>query len=237
MDKHHLAAGLIQVAGVIDDREARMLCHCGVRYLGIPLRLPVHSEDLSENDAANIVGTLPPDCHGVLITYLDDAAEIAKLTDELGTSIVQLHGPISRHQLKLLHTARPRLTIIKSLVIGAADTQPVLETVEALSDLVDAFITDTFDPDTGASGATGRTHDWAVSREIVARSKQPVILAGGLTPDNIGRAIELVRPAGVDVHTGVEDESGRKDERLVRAFIAAASSAFAEISSSQAVNR
>lgn len=236
MDKHCLPAGLIQVAGVIDDREARMLCRCGVRYLGIPLRLPVHSEDLSENDAASIVGTLPPECHGVLITYLDDAAEIAELSDELGTSIVQLHGPISRKQLKLLHSTRPLLTIIKSLVIGATDTQAVFETIETLSGLIDAFITDTFDPDTGASGATGRTHDWAISREIVARSEQPVILAGGLTPDNVGRAIELVRPAGVDVHTGVEDESGRKDERLVREFIAVASGAFMESQHSQDAN-
>jgi phosphoribosylanthranilate isomerase len=67
-----------------------------------------------------------------------------------------------------------------------------------LSPFVDAFITDTFDPKTGASGATGKTHDWRVSRRLVELADRPIILAGGLTPENVKRAILEVRPAGVD---------------------------------------
>ena len=96
-----------------------------------------------------------------------------------------------------------------------------------MSGYVDAFITDTFDPVTGASGATGKTHDWEISRRIVEHSRHPVILAGGLTPENVGDAIRLVRPAGVDVHTGVEDDQGRKDRRRVEAFVTRARDAFA----------
>jgi len=91
-----------------------------------------------------------------------------------------------------------------------------------LSPLVDAFITDTFDPATGASGATGRTHDWNISRRLVEISRRPVLLAGGLAPDNVAEAIRRVRPAGVDSHTGVEDSAGRKDRDKVSRFVAEA---------------
>lgn len=210
-----------------------MLCDSGVRYLGFPLRLPVHTEDLSEDSAARIVSALPPNHLGILITYLDDAIDITRLCDKLGTHIVQLHGPIDARQLEILRSARPGLSIIKSLVIGTPGKQTVFDIIELLSDKVDAFITDTYDPATGASGATGKTHDWTVSRQVVDQAARPVILAGGLTPDNVADAIKAVQPAGVDVHTGVEDESGRKDEGLVRAFIAAASGAFADVSPSE----
>ena len=90
------------------------------------------------------------------------------------------------------------------------------------------FITDTFDPATGASGATGKTHDWTVSRKLVELSPKPVILAGGLNPSNVYEAIRIVRPAGVDVHTGVEDSSGRKSRSLIEAFVNEAARGFAE---------
>ena len=97
-----------------------------------------------------------------------------------------------------------------------------------LAPLVDGFITDTYAPETGASGATGRTHDWTVSRGLVQLSPKPVILAGGLTPTNVRQAIAEVRPAGVDVHTGVEDASGRKDRAKVLAFVAESMAGFAQ---------
>jgi phosphoribosylanthranilate isomerase len=91
---------------------------------------------------------------------------------------------------------------------------------------VDAYITDTFDPETGASGATGKTHDWRVSRRVVGQSPRPVILAGGLTPANVRDAILAVRPAGVDAHTGLEDASGRKSGEKVKKFVGGAREAF-----------
>jgi phosphoribosylanthranilate isomerase len=88
--------------------------------------------------------------------------------------------------------------------------------VSKLSPFVDAFITDTFDPRTGASGATGKTHDWRVSRRLVEISARPVILAGSLTPENVTRAILEVRRAGVDSHTDVEDSRRRKSREKVQ---------------------
>jgi phosphoribosylanthranilate isomerase len=90
----------------------------------------------------------------------------------------------------------------------------------------DAFITDTYDPATGACGATGKVHDWDISRRLVDISPKPVMLAGGLNPKNVRKAIEHVRPAGVDAHTGVEGSDGRKDSVAVRAFVREALAAF-----------
>jgi phosphoribosylanthranilate isomerase len=150
---------LIQIAGVIDAAEADMLQRCGVRYLGFPLRLPVHREDLSEKQAAAIIKSLAAPAFGVLITYLDRASEIAAFCDTLGTRIVQLHGEIERDELKRLRILDPNLTVIKSLVIGMRDDRALEAMLRELTPFVDAFITDTFDPNTGASGATGKTHD------------------------------------------------------------------------------
>jgi phosphoribosylanthranilate isomerase len=221
-----LQKNLIQIAGVIDAAEAEMLQQCGIRYLGFPLRLRVHREDLTEEQAAAIIKSLAAPAFGVLITYLDKASEIAAFSHTLGVRIVQLHGDIDRDELKRLKTLDPDLIIIKSLVIGMHNDKALDAMVSELSPLVDAFITDTFDPKTGASGATGKTHDWRVSRRLVELADKPVILAGGLNPENVKRAILAVRPAGVDSHTGVEDSSGRKSREKVHKFVSEASEAF-----------
>lgn len=221
-----LEENFIQIAGVIDAAEAQMLRQCGVRYLGFPLRLPVHCEDLTEKEAAAIIKSLAPPVFGVLITYLDQASEIAGFCHALGARIVQLHGDIDRVELERLKTLDSNSTVIKSLVIGMRDDKALEATVNELSPFVDAFITDTFDPETGASGATGKTHDWRVSRRLVELADRPVILAGGLTPENVQRAILEVRPAGVDSHTGVEDSSGRKSREKVQKFLSEAYEGF-----------
>lgn len=223
---------LIQIAGIIDREEAELVLACGVNYLGFPLRLPVHSEDLSEAAAAEIIQSLPPPAHGVLITYLDDAEEIVRFCEALGASIVQLHGNVSAGELQKLKALAPDLAVIKSLVVGQSDEESLFNNVQMLSPFVDAFITDTFDPATGASGATGKTHDWDVSRRLVELSSRPVILAGGLTPENVREAILTVKPAGVDSHTGVEDSSGRKSHEKLARFVAESVAAFRKIGQS-----
>lgn len=220
-----LTPPLIQVAGVVDAHEANVLCDCGVPYLGFPLRLDIHRPDLDEAEAGRIIRALKPPHQGVVITYLDSAADIATLCAATGARIVQLHGEIAVDQVQALKTLDGGLAIIKSLVVGLHNDSVLLRTVRAFSPLVDAFITDTFDPSSRARGATGMVHDWAVSRRLVATSPRPVILAGGLTADNVVEAIEAVRPAGVDAHTGLEDPEGRKDPDKVRLFVRRATAA------------
>jgi phosphoribosylanthranilate isomerase len=221
-----LEDNLVQIAGVIDAAEAEMLQQCGVRYLGFPLRIPVHREDLTESEAAMIIKGLSPPAFSVLITYLDEANEIAGFCHVLGARIVQLHGDIDRDELMRLKTLDPSLTVIKSLVVGIRDDKTLEAMLSELSPFVDAFIADTFDPKTGASGATGKTHDWCVSRRLVELSDRPVILAGGLTPENVKQGILEVRPAGVDSHTGVEDSTGRKSREKIQRFLSEAHEAF-----------
>lgn len=219
--------GLIQIAGVLDAAEARMLVESGVVELGFPLRLAVHKEDLSEEQAAQIIGSLPPPVSGFLITYLAEASEILDLCKKLGARKVQLHGDLSPSEVKRLRVLAPELRVIKSLVVNGSNLPELEERVRQFSPYVQGFITDTFDPSTGACGATGKTHDWQISRRLVEVSPRPVILAGGLNAENIHRAILHVRPSGVDVHTGVEGPDGRKDRELVRAFVSRAKEAFA----------
>jgi len=206
-----------------------MLIDCGVRYLGFPLVLGYHREDIGVDEAGAIVAQYGGRATFFIITYLDTADAIANLCRLLGVGMVQLHGDVRVGEVARLRKAQPGLRIIKSLVVRAGNADALADAARRFAPVVDAFITDTFDPDTGASGATGRTHDWSVSRRLVECSSKPVILAGGLTPKNVRDAIRTVRPAGVDVHTGIEGADGRKRRDLVEAFVAEARAGFAAL--------
>ncbi|MDO9632732.1 MAG: phosphoribosylanthranilate isomerase [Humidesulfovibrio sp.] len=208
-----------------------MLAACGVTHVGLPLRLPVHTPDVSEDQARDIVRGLAGAAKTVLITYLQDAAETLKLCRYLGVDGVQLHGAMPVAEVRRLSEAAPALFVIKSLVVGLTGREEgeagLLAEAQAHTPFVDAFLTDTFDPVSGASGATGKAHDWAISRRLAQTLEKPLILAGGLNADNVARAIAAVRPAGVDAHTGLENAFGDKDEVLVRRFVAEAARALA----------
>jgi phosphoribosylanthranilate isomerase len=217
---------IIQIAGIIDEDEAKMVLDAGATHLGFPFRLDFNQEDLTEEYAAQIINNLKISDEAVLITYLDKSDEIIKLADYLGCKTVQLHGPISLRELEKLRNDAPQLGIWKSLVVKNDNADELTNLVRSMENLVDAFITDTFNPETGASGATGKTHDWRVSKKITELSKKPVIIAGGLNPDNVFDAIIQIKTFGVDVHTGIENPDGRKDKAKVKAFIDEANRGF-----------
>ncbi|MFO7866258.1 MAG: Smr/MutS family protein [Candidatus Aminicenantes bacterium] len=219
----------IQVAGIRDWKEAKILMQAGVEYLGFPVNPPVHDEELSEPETAEVIRRIPAPHRPVVITYSDSAEEIIRLCENTGARIAQIHGDISWNALSQIKNLTPRLSLLKSLIVQPGSQPRLQEEISLFSDWVEAFITDTYDPRTGATGATGKIHDWEVSRELVVRSPRPVILAGGLNPDNVEEAIRRVRPEGVDAHTGLEDSKGRKDPKKVRRFLQAARAAFADI--------
>lgn len=220
---------VVQVAGCRSADEARALAGTGIDWLGIPLRLDVHPPDVDDDVARAIADALPKAVRPVLITYLSKAVEIHSLMRKLRVHTVQVHGDISTGELKSLRCLVPLCRIIKSIVVGAPEHARPLEVAQRYSPFVDAFITDTYDPATDARGATGLCHDWAVSRRLAANAAKPVILAGGLTPENVEEAVQAVRPAGVDCHTGVERPDGSKDPEAVRAFCQAAREAHARL--------
>lgn len=207
-NKENIDTPFIQAAGVLNTEEARMLVKAGFTYLGYPLSLDFHAEDMSAEEVAKTVNDLGDICKHVVITYLDTSGAVTELLNKVGTDLVQLHGEISIDEVIKLH--KGGIKIIKSLIIGKYSDEKIKEIVSEFEPYVFAFITDTFDPDTGASGATGKTHDWAISKKIVELSKKPIIIAGGLNPNNLENAIKEISPWGVDVHTGIEDETGKK---------------------------
>lgn len=221
---------IVQIAGVRNFEETQMLIDAGVDYLGFPLRLDVNDEDITEEEAGKIIRSLKPPTVGVLITYLNIAAAIVAFCSKLGTKTVQLHGELDIKELAKVKELEPNLFIIKSLIIRDNNLGELEKEIEQETPLVDAFITDTYDPTTGASGATGKTHDWSISRRLVEISSKSIILAGGLTPENVAQAIRVVRPAGVDSHTGVEGPDGSRDRMKVIKFVAEAKKAFREVS-------
>lgn len=218
-----LMAVRVQIAGVSSLEEALEAERAGADALGFTLRLPtgVH-DDLTEAKARSIIAALPPFVTSVVITYVGAAREAVELCRYVGAGALQLHGDFALNDLPLIRAALPHMKIIRAVhVIGPE----ALVQARSLERHVDALILDTFDPLTGRHGATGKTHDWSISCEIVAKSRIPVILAGGLTPDNVTDAIRAVQPWGVDVHTGVEDADGRRDFAKLRSFIERAKSA------------
>ncbi len=219
----------IQIAGVHDAADAEILTSAGVDAIGFPLRLDVHNPYLTEKAARDIIHSLNDRTTPVLITYLDQAEKIIEFCSYLGVKWVQLHGDIPAEEIARIRASVFHLSIIKSLVIREDNLTQLEENINDYSPLVDAFITDTYDPATGAMGATGLTHDWNFSRRLVELSERPIILAGGLHAENVAEAIQTVRPAGVDVHTGVKNSKMRNDPSNVKEFITNAQQAFNEV--------
>lgn len=218
----------IQVAGICSLDEATMLVEEGVSHLGYPLVLDHHREDLSRDEVQRVIEHVGAAATHVVITYLTEPAEIVELVRGVGATVCQLHAPVAPETLRRLKENAPEIEVIKSVVFHRDPPDATITRALDCCPWVDQFITDTFDPATGASGATGKTHDWSLSAALVLESPRPVILAGGLNPDNVHRAIHAVRPAGVDVHTGVENSRGHKLRPLVRAFVEAARGALAQ---------
>lgn len=110
-------------------------------------------------------------------------------------------------------------------MIHVADDRALAEARRAAAS-VDALLLDSGRPDEAVKilGGTGQTHDWALSRRIVAAVGIPVFLAGGLRPDNVGQAIAAVRPYGVDLCTGVRSDD-RLDPTKLAAFVRAVEAA------------
>jgi phosphoribosylanthranilate isomerase len=219
--------GLIQIAGIIDEAEARLLLDCGVDQIGFPLRVALHREDILEEEAAHIIHHLHAHERTILITYLNRAEEIIDLAGKIGVRKVQLHSEIPLDEMAGLKELAPGIYLIKSLIVKNDNLAQLEKLVMDYSSWTDAFITDTYDPQTGLTGATGKIHNWDISRQLCELSPLPVILAGGLNPANVHEAVLRVRPSGVDTHTGVEDRDGRKNPELVRAFVKQARDAFA----------
>jgi phosphoribosylanthranilate isomerase len=213
----------VQIAGISSLEEALAAEQAGADALGFTLRLPSGVHDgLTEAKARDIIARLPPFIVSVVITYVSTVREAVDLSRYLGAMALQLHGDFPTGELRLIRAALPHLKLIRAVHVTGPEA---VARARALERQVDAIILDTYDPSTGRGGATGKIHDWSISRQIVESVRVPVILAGGLKPENVADAIRVVEPWAVDVHTGVEDADGSRNLTKIRTVTARAKEA------------
>jgi phosphoribosylanthranilate isomerase len=145
--------------------------------------------------------------------FVNEQAEVVRqLMDDCGLALAQLHGDEPSSYCETL--GRPMIKAVR-----LKDRHSLLAVAEFHGRAgVRGFVIDTFSEQ--AYGGTGRPVDWTLAGEIARTA--PVLLAGGLTPDNVGEAIRSVRPYGVDVSSGVEAKPGKKDPVKVKSFVEAA---------------
>jgi len=202
----------VKICGITRLEDAQQAVDLGAAALGFNFYPP--SPRYVEPAAARaIVNQLPPfvTAAGVFANEAD-AGRVISIAHDAGVTTVQLHGP----GFPDLHELLSAFTLVVAV--------PVREgfKVEELGKLKPtAYLLDAFDPD--RPGGTGKTFDWNAARE--AKRYGPIILAGGLTPENVGRAVRVVRPFAVDVASGVESAPGIKDPAKLRAFFAAVAEA------------
>jgi phosphoribosylanthranilate isomerase len=142
----------------------------------------------------------------VLVTHLITAADVLDLHRRVPAPAIQLHDDIPADEIIVLRQHLPHVTLIKA--IGVVD-ESAIGAARQVEPFVDALLLDSRTHD--RIGGTGRVHDWRISRRIVTAARVPVILAGGLTPENVADAIGTVRPYGVDANSGLEFPNGDKD--------------------------
>lgn len=218
----------VQIAGVSSLEEAIFCYSVGVDALGFTLELPSGLHDgLTNAKAARIVERLPQGILPVIITYLTSAEEACRLVKEVGGRAIQFHGGIAPEQIAQFRELCPHIKTIGCVTVR--DKSAIENARQFRPPFWDAIILDSYDPGTGKRGATGKTHDWSISARIVRSAAVPVILAGGLTPENVAHAVRSVRPHGVDAHTGLENPDGTRDFDKIREFTRNALGSLAEI--------
>jgi phosphoribosylanthranilate isomerase len=211
----------VKICGITSTAEAQLAVRHGAHAIGVLVGRVHVAPDFVEPDLANLIArSLPPFIPAVLVTHLAEAEAVVRLAGAVSCPVLQLHSDLSASAFRKLRALlSPRKVIGKVSVEGDA----AVERAREIEPFVDAIVLDTRDRETDRVGGTGMVHDWTISARIASASKVPIILAGGLTPENVAQAIRAVNPWGVDVNSGVETSDGRKDEDRVRRFIAAAS--------------
>ncbi len=200
----------VKICGLTTAREMLAAASAGADAVGFNF-FPPSPRYVEPDQARAMCMTLPPfvAAVGVFVDRLPE--KVREIMDYCGLDYAQLHGNESpRHVGELKDRG-----VIKAIRIGAEEDLKELERYRA-----DAFLLDAYVPD--KPGGTGETFDWKLARRAASRAK--VILAGGLTPENVARAVRSARPYGVDVASGVEEAPGRKSIPQVEEFIRAAKS-------------
>jgi len=163
--------------------------------------------------ARQLARSLPETIEPIIVTHLTEPNDIFQIVKETDIFTVQLHGNCNTSQIVKLKNLLPRKCKIIFAFHVTEVTKPDRITIPPC---IDMLLLDSCNKREGKVGGTGEVHDWDISKKIVEQSPIPVILAGGLTPENVQDAISKVNPYGVDVNSGVKSNTGfRSKERSV----------------------
>lgn len=195
----------VKICGITNWEDAHTAVALGADALGF-----IFAESprrIRPDEARRIVERLPPFVTAVGVFVNENVEAIKECMDRSCCSAVQLHGQEPPFYLEALS----RWPVIKAMRVSTAADLNNLVPYGGAS----AFLLDTYVPE--KPGGTGLPFDWSILSGV--KFKKPIILAGGLTPDNLAAALTIARPYAVDVVSGVESSPGKKDHEKMRRFI------------------
>ena len=194
----------VKVCGMTSLKDALVAVEGGADAVGF-IFYKKSPRSVTMKTVREIVLELPPFVDTVGVFVDETAEQVNKIADYCNLDIIQLHGNESPTFCKKI-----RRKVIKAFRIKD------MQSVKKISNFqVSGFLLDTFSEN--LHGGTGKVFDWNLA--LPAKKFGPVIMAGGLTPNNVQQAVRQIRPYGVDVCSGVESEPGIKDHKKVRAFL------------------
>jgi phosphoribosylanthranilate isomerase len=198
----------IKICGITNLEDALLAADLGVDALGF-IFYPPSPRSVAPDAARDIIAQLPPFVTTVGVFVDEDAATVQELAARVGLDWLQLHGKETPEYCRSLDRR-----VIKVFRIRDESS---LADLAAYQGAAQAFLLDTYKK--GQVGGTGETFNWDLARE--AKKYGPIILAGGLTAENVARAIAAAQPRAVDLASGVEAYPGKKDPEKLRAFFKA----------------
>jgi phosphoribosylanthranilate isomerase len=201
--------------------EAALAIECGASALGLVSNMPSGPGVISDDQIAEIAATVPPSVGTFLLTSRQRVNDIIEQQRFCRTNTIQLCDHLTHGTHRDLKDALPGISVVQVVHVTGPDS---VEEATRVAPHVDAILLDSGNQRLAVKqlGGTGRTHDWTLSRTIRERVRIPLFLAGGLTPDNVGQAIEEVGPFGLDLCSGVRTD-GKLDATKLRRFFAAVS--------------
>jgi phosphoribosylanthranilate isomerase len=203
----------VKICGVTNWTDARQACEAGADYLGFNFWRR-SSRYITPAKARHIVRRLPKGVAAVGVFVNETEAKTLKIARGVGLDFLQLHGDESPESVARLQRNFPVIKAIR--VRESFRPSELAEFARAGAILLDGF-------DRKLRGGTGKTFGWDKARGTQRYAQ--IFLAGGLTPENVGEAIRVVKPFAVDTCSGVESEPGKKDHASVKAFAVAAKNA------------
>jgi len=209
----------VKICGMTNLEDALVAVEAGADAVGFVF-YEKSPRKISVEAARAIVAKLPESVEkvGVFVNEVEDT--LCDVADRAGLTAVQMHGDNEDpHVADLLAARRPKFKVLPA--ISMLQPSPDGWAMMWHPDVVHAFLVDS--GDSSKLGGTGATFDWHTSGRTLENIKKlgRVVAAGGLTPQNVGEALAILKPWGVDVVSGVEARPGKKDAEKVRAFVRA----------------